>query len=76
MIYRKGSIYEGNWVGGKRNFEGFLLMKNGNTYEGNFKDDFPRYGIEQLKNKKGIVYEIYDGQLKNGKREGFGTLTL
>ena len=51
-------------------------MRNGNTYEGNFKNDLPRYGIEKLKNKKGIVYETYDGQLENGKREGFGQLTL
>jgi hypothetical protein len=38
--YPNGQIYEGKWVGGRREGRGTIRFTNGAVYEGRFKDDY------------------------------------
>ena len=67
---KKGVIYEGEWVEGKREGKGRLTLKDGSVYEGEFKS-----GLKEGKGK--LVYpsgNYYDGIWKGGKKEGDGIM--
>ena len=70
-IYENGDIYEGKFKDYKYNGYGKMIYKNGDKYEGDFKDNkFDGKGKFTWKKKN----EEYDGQWKNGKRHGEGTM--
>ncbi|KAL4513078.1 hypothetical protein ABPG72_017763 [Tetrahymena utriculariae] len=63
--------YDGEWANDKQEGFGVFEWRNGQRYEGYFKNNF--------KNRKGIFYyngtsniEKYDGEQVNDQQEGFG----
>jgi hypothetical protein len=66
-IYPDGSVYQGNWKDGERSGLGKLTLANGTKYVGIFEHD-------RLtgKGKAICVNGIYEGEFKNGFREGYG----
>lgn len=70
--FNNGIIYEGNFSHGLIHGNGTLYWPNKTRYEGNF--------VNNRITGEGIIYysdglSQYQGQLLNGKREGFGKLT-
>ena len=39
MLYKDGSLYEGDWVNNKRHGSGRLIYINGDCYEGDWHED-------------------------------------
>lgn len=67
-VYEKGDIYEGNLINGRRSGKGKYKWKNGNKYNGEWKDDLKDgFGVfENIKTK-----EKYEGIfLKGYRRKG------
>lgn len=60
--------YEGNWVKDHKGGKGLLRLKDGDVYEGGFKDGFYHdSGILRWKNG-----DVYDGKWKKGRMDGPG----
>jgi hypothetical protein len=57
LTFEDGSIYEGDFVKGKKHGKGKYTFPNGNAYEGDFVDDF-LHGKEEwiYANKESEVY--------------------
>ena len=65
--------YEGDLnAGGQRHGFGVLLCDNGNSYEGEWKND-KRDGLGIARYSSG---DVYDGQWVRGKREGHGVMYI
>ena len=72
VTYEEGDIYEGEWSGdGKKNGPGFLKLKNGVGYRGQFQNGF-FHGSGILEFPDGSKYE---GQFEMGKFHGYGVYT-
>jgi len=77
FLYPNGDKYEGEWRSNKWHGRGTHILANGNKYVGDFKDDYYEgYGIfyyladNDLKNKQ------YEGEFKNGTRDGQGQIAF
>ena len=69
--YNEGSVYEGDYIEGKKNTGKLIVKKGGFVYEGSFTDD--RYhGKGKMTFSNGNVYE---GDFKNGTGRGKGKMT-
>ena len=71
-VYHKGTErYEGDWKNDKRNGYGVQMMEDGTLIKGDWKENIPH-------GNGTILYEqgdkgYYSGDLKKGKKHGFGT---
>ena len=68
--FSNGDIYEGDWIGYKRDGSGRMIFSNGNIYEGNWEDD-----MKQGKGK--MIYsngDTYEGNWVNNIMEGKGKM--
>ena len=71
MKFDNKSVYEGQWVDGKRCGFGRLIQENGNMYEGCWKSDLANgYGV--FTNLQGYRYE---GNWLDDCQEGIGIET-
>uniref|UniRef100_A0A4W4FDB9 Alsin-like PH-like domain-containing protein n=1 Tax=Electrophorus electricus TaxID=8005 RepID=A0A4W4FDB9_ELEEL len=71
----KEATYEGRWVSGKPHGRGILKWPDGRTYTGTFKNGFEDgFGDYIVPNKTLNKCDHYQGQWKDGKMHGFGTL--
>ncbi|MFY7728144.1 MAG: MORN repeat-containing protein [Flavobacterium sp.] len=68
--YKDGSVYDGNWKGGKRHGKGIYKYSDGAVYEGEWKQD-KQHGTGTF--EQGSVK--YVGDFVNDRLEGKGTLT-
>jgi hypothetical protein len=71
MIYNNGDRYEGNWSEGKFNGKGKLEQRNKDFYEGLWMKGM-KSGNGKLSIGHGDYY--YDGDFKDDKKHGYGTL--
>ena len=78
--YADGNIYDGEWKDRLKNGNGQLIFPNGSIIKGNWKDGQmcgkaikfePNGKISKINYQDG---EGYEGELKNGKRHGHGTI--
>lgn len=65
----KGSIYEGEWLGGFRDGQGKMTWSDGAYYEGNWKDNHA-HGKGKFVHSIG---DIYEGEWIRDKACGLGT---
>ena len=69
MESKDGSLYEGQWLNGKRHGSGFMKFSSGNYYEGQFfnglKEGFGKFYYSQRQ-------ETYYGYWKSDKKHGQG----
>lgn len=72
LVYKNGSIYEGEIKNGKREGYGVYLGSTGYKYEGYFKDD-KQNGKGKEVSSNGSVYE---GDFVDGLKSGKGKLTF
>lgn len=63
------TVYEGQWLNGKKSGTGAMIYANGDAYYGQFKNNKSN-GDGSYKYKNG---DIYSGQWTNGKKNGNGT---
>ena len=68
LTAQNGRIYEGEWLGDKRNGQGYETYKNGNIYKGAFMNNKP-HGKGHYTWFHG---ETYDGEWIQGCKNGFG----
>lgn len=66
------SWYEGDWVRDIRQGNGVAVLTTGDKFTGEWVNDLPKDGINRLEMKNKCEYF---GELKKGKRNGFGILT-
>jgi len=67
------SSYEGQWVDNMRSGPGKLIWDNGGQWEGDFQNDIPWEGSGTIYSKDSNGFTLrYEGEYKNGKRNGFG----
>ena len=66
--YVSGAVYEGSWMGGKKEGQGVYRYTNGDVYEGSWKND--------SKEGQGVMHygsgAVYEGSWEDGKKEGQG----
>jgi hypothetical protein len=67
------ACYKGNFKDGKMAGKGNLVWKDGDTYEGDFKNDL-RNGFGVLTYSKQSVGDYYKGLWRDGKMSGKGKL--
>lgn len=68
MVYKKGRVYEGGWVGDQREGRGYERYSNGNRYEGEYKKNKAEgKGVYRWANG-----EEYDGEWVYGLKQGYG----
>lgn len=69
--YTNGSVYEGQWVDGRKQGEGKQTQPDGSVYTGEWRDN--------LQNGKGRMRwangDVYEGQWSDGHMHGKGVLT-
>ena len=74
-IFEDGSFYEGELVLGLPDGYGVITYSSGDLYEGQFVKGSPNgYGTIRYKSIQDL--EKYSGNWENGKRSGFGALTM
>ena len=74
-VFEDGSLYEGELVLGLPDGYGVITYSSGDLYEGQFAKGSPNgYGIIRYKSIEDL--EKYSGNWQNGKRSGFGALTM
>ena len=70
-------IYDGEWNNGKKDGFGSLIIDDKSYYVGNWAK---KYGdVQSTFNGDGLLVTplfIYDGEWNNGKKDGFGTLSI
>ena len=48
MVYNDKTVYEGYWINGKKEGQGYIQRLDGSTYQGSFVNDFPHgFGTEK-----------------------------
>ena len=67
--YDNKTIYDGDWVNGKREGIGKLIITDEYNYTGPFENDYFSGSGGVLCDSKGNIYE---GDFENGKFEGYG----
>lgn len=74
-IYKNGDRYEGDWriLGKNRNGKGTFTYADGRRYVGEFRDDEIN-GRGYMTYPKNNLTQSYEGEWKNGKYNGFGTI--
>jgi hypothetical protein len=66
--YDDGTMYEGDWRGGKKDGLGRLEIATGEVYDGSWKDDLMHgYGVHMFTNG-----DCFEGHYRKGKWEGYG----
>ena len=74
-----GSVYDGGWLRGQRSGEGADSSGDGlTTYKGSFQRD-ARHGHGVLRTRESpsdTLENVYDGEWRDGKRHGSGSLSL
>ncbi|XP_052414804.1 alsin-like isoform X1 [Carassius gibelio] len=71
----KEATYEGRWVSGKPHGQGVVKWPDGRMYTGTFKNGLEDgFGEYIVPNKNLNSCDHYQGQWKDGKMHGFGTL--
>ena len=74
-VFEDGSLYEGELVLGLPDGYGVITYSSGDLYEGQFAKGSPNgYGTIRYKSIQDL--EKYSGNWENGKRSGFGALTM
>ncbi len=77
-MINNNSIYEGDWINGKKLGNGKLIFKNNNIlfeYEGEWNNDKKNgYGVEKIINN--CYIEKYSGNWKNDVKDGTGILEI
>ena len=74
-VFEDGSLYEGELVLGLPDGYGVITYSSGDLYEGQFAKGSPNgYGTIRYKSIEDL--EKYSGNWQNGKRSGFGALTM
>ena len=66
MVFSDHTTYEGQWQVGVRCGDGVAVFPNGDVFHGLWQQDKMLRGVYSLKNG-----DKYDGELVNGKFEGF-----
>ena len=74
-VFEDGSLYEGELVMGLPDGFGTIKFVSGDLYEGQF-DKGMANGYGTIRYKSDDELEKYSGNWENGKRSGFGALTL
>ena len=74
-VFEDGSLYEGELVLGLPDGYGVITYSSGDLYEGQFAKGSPN-GYGTIRYKSIQVLEKYSGNWENGKRSGFGALTM
>ncbi|MEG4317336.1 MULTISPECIES: hypothetical protein [unclassified Microcoleus] len=74
-IYKNGDRYEGDWriLGKNRNGKGTFTYADGRRYVGEFRDDEIN-GRGYMTYPKNNQTQSYEGEWKNGKYNGLGTI--
>ena len=72
MVYVSGSMYEGQWLAGKRHGQGKYTDATGDVYEGEYMKD-EKQGQGKFSFATGGSYE---GKYAEGKKHGIGTYTM
>ena len=71
-VYSKGlAKYQGNWADDKRNGPGTQMYENGDMITADWKENIPQGNATILYGQGDAGY--YSGDLKKGKKHGFGT---
>lgn len=71
MLFKDGSLYEGQFKDGLKNGNGVYTFKNGQKFDGLFRDDKFIAGTIIAKNADGQDYE-YKGDVQNNVAHGSG----
>ena len=73
--YPNGDVYEGNWNRGHREGQGNMIWHQGGQWTGQFRQNnlWEGSGISYITAKDGVVL-CYDGEYKEGNRNGFGKM--
>ena len=69
MIYENGDIYNGNWNNNVRDGNGVLVCRDGRFFDGLWSNGKMVKGLYRWSNG-----DIYDGEFKDGKCNGFGKI--
>lgn len=74
--FRDGSYYEGDWNENKISGVGGLYFVDGNIeYNGEWRnDEFNGWGTHYSDRKKGECWQKYEGEFRNGVKEGRGKM--
>ena len=67
MNYSNENIYNGNWKENRKEGKGIMIYKNGNKFEGIFKEDKVYIGNGYIYYENG---DIYNGHIENGMKNG------
>lgn len=69
MCYLNHDVYHGTWQNDSRTGDGICWFATGDVFQGIWKFDQMVRGVYRKKNG-----EMYDGEIKNGKYNGYGKL--
>lgn len=79
-FYNNEDIYKGNWLNNMKNGYGEMIYSNGNIYKGDFYNNrFDGYGeltYYRHINDQNKLSERYEGIFSEGKKHGFGKLSM
>lgn len=68
--FLNGSIYSGEWLGGKRHGQGTLIWADGGRYDGEWRENCS-WGFGRLAYND---HESYEGEFVRNNREGKGRM--